>query len=369
MKILFLSAAKSIHTVKWVNAFAERGHEVYLISIKGHEPKEDSLHENISFYSLKYAGTLGYYLNAFELAKVVKKVRPDVINVHYASGYGTLARISHISPYILSIWGSDVYDFPYESRFKNYILKKNVKKAEMLASTSECMANQLRKVMGNEAMKIWATPFGVDLNLFNPDNYSKIDNNDFVIGTVKALESKYGIHELILVFDMLKKQLDLNSNFKKNLKLFIYGDGSQKRFLTEIIKEKQLSNCVFLKGRIPNFEVPKAISEFDIFVALSQLDSESFGVAAVEAMAMKKPVVASDVDGFKEVMENNATGFIVKRDSILEATHAIRKIAENETLRKTMGENGRKRVEKLYAWDKNVEYMLSIYKRSMKCKK
>ena len=219
MKILFLSAAKSIHTVKWVNAFAERGHEVYLISIKGHEPKENTLHSNIKFYQLRYGGTLGYYMNAHEFSKLVKKIKPDVINVHYASGYGTLARISNISHYILSIWGSDVYDFPYESRLKNYILKKNVKKAEMLASTSECMANQLRKVMGNEKLEIAITPFGVDLNLFDPSKYPKDDNDDFVVGTVKALESKYGIYELILAFDKLKKHLEEKDNWKKNLKL------------------------------------------------------------------------------------------------------------------------------------------------------
>ena len=363
MKILFLSAAKSIHTVKWVNAFAERGHEVYLISIKGHEPKENTLHSNIKFYQLRYGGTLGYYMNAHEFSKLVKKIKPDVINVHYASGYGTLARISNISHYILSIWGSDVYDFPYESRLKNYILKKNVKKAEMLASTSECMANQLRKVMGNEKLEIAITPFGVDLNLFDPSKYPKDDNDDFVVGTVKALESKYGIYELILAFDKLKKHLEEKDNWKKNLKLIIYGDGTQKVFLEKIIKEKKLEKNVLLKGRIPNSEVPKAISKFDLFVVLSQLDSESFGVAAVEAMAMEKPVIASDVDGFKEVIKDEITGVIVPRKGIDIAEETMYKFTIDSELRNRIGVNGRIHVEKKYSWMKNVDNMLEIYNK------
>lgn len=361
MKILFVSAANSTHTVRWVNALAERGHEVYLASNRDHEPKEDTLNSRVKLYLMKHSGGKGYYLNAGELRKIAKRINPDVINVHYASGYGTLARKARLPKYILSVWGSDVYDFPYESRLKNYILKKNVKSAKMLASTSECMANQLRKVMGNKEMKIWVTPFGVDLNLFNPDNYSKIDNNDFVIGTVKALESKYGIHELIIAFDMLKKQLDSNCNFKKNLKLFIYGDGSQKRFLDKIIEEKELLNCVFLKGKIPNSEVPKAISEFDIFVALSQ--SESFGVAAVEAMAMKKPVVVSDADGFREVIKNEVTGYIVSRAKIEYAEKAMHILALNQELCEKMGVNGRAHVEKNYSWEKNVDTMLELYNK------
>ena len=46
MKIMFVSAANSTHTVRWVNALAERGHEVYLVSNRGHEPKEDALNSS-----------------------------------------------------------------------------------------------------------------------------------------------------------------------------------------------------------------------------------------------------------------------------------------------------------------------------------
>ena len=112
MKIMFVSAANSTHTVRWVNALAERGHEVYLVSNRGHEPKEDALNSRVKLYLMKHSGGKGYYLNAGELRKIAKRINPDVINVHYASGYGTLARKARLPKYILSVWGSDVYDFP-----------------------------------------------------------------------------------------------------------------------------------------------------------------------------------------------------------------------------------------------------------------
>ena len=56
-----------------VNALVEKGHEVVLVSNKGHEPKEDALDNRIQFYCLKYSGNLGYFLNAKELSILVKK--------------------------------------------------------------------------------------------------------------------------------------------------------------------------------------------------------------------------------------------------------------------------------------------------------
>lgn len=71
---MFVSAANSTHTVRWVNALAERGHEVYLVSNRGHEPKEDALNSRVKLYLMKHSGGKGYYLNAGELRKIAKRI-------------------------------------------------------------------------------------------------------------------------------------------------------------------------------------------------------------------------------------------------------------------------------------------------------
>lgn len=362
MKILFLSAAKSIHTVKWVNAFAKRGHEVFLIYNKGHEPKEDALDKKVHLHQLRYGGGAGYYLNARELFKLEKEICPDVINVHYASGYGTLARQAHLSPYILSIWGSDVYDFPYSGKIKNLILKRNVRNAAYLASTSNCMARQLKKVMEDDNLEVAITPFGVDLDLFNPELFEPKEKEEFIIGNIKALEDKYGIKELVLAFGKLKKEIDEEKIFEKPLKLLIYGNGSQKENLESLIKEQRLEDSVKLMGRIPNDKVPEALNKFDIFCSLSR--EESFGVSAVEAMAMKKVVVASNADGLREVIENGVTGLLVQYTDIGLIKDRLKQLVLDEHLRKKMGTAGRMRVESLYDWRRNVEHMLELYEEA-----
>lgn len=356
MKILFLSAANSSHTVKWVNALAERGYEIHLVYNEGHNPDCDKINGKIKLHPLKHSGAKGYYLNAAELKKIEKSVQPDVINVHYASGYGTLARKSKIGPYLLSVWGSDVYEFPYKSFVNKIILKKNILNAQMLASTSHCMAQQLRKVLNLDDVEINITPFGIDLNHFECDEEYGEESEQIVLGTVKLLKPVYRIGDFVKAVAILKKQYGYDK-----LKAYIYGDGEQKKQLEELIEQHSLNDTVFLKGKIPNTQVPKALQKFDIFCAMSE--KESFGVAVVEAMAMKVPVVVSDAEGFKEVVADGETGFIFPKGDVEEMAEKLHKLIEDKKLRKSMGIAGRKRVEELYDWNKNVDIMEQLYKQ------
>lgn len=364
MKILFLSAAKSIHTVKWVNALSQRGHDIYLVYNSDHEPDENRINKEVKLVKLKYGGTKAYYLNAKELNHLARKIKPDVINAHYASGYGTLARLSKVAPVLMSVWGSDVYDFPNENIIKNKIFKRNIKCASKLASTSNCMADELRKVMGNEKLEIAITPFGVNLEVFNnKKNYKEKQEDVIRIGNIKALESKYGISELIKAVSVLLDRLKRNPNncaLADKIRVEIYGDGNQKEELEKLIKELSLDKIIILKGKIPNTEVPNVLSGLDIFCATS--NQESFGVAIVEAMAMNLPVVASDADGFKEVIKDKNTGFVVPKGNVKKIADALEVLVCNKELRIEFGNNGRRRVEALYDFEKNVDTMEKLYR-------
>lgn len=365
MKILFLSAANSIHTVKWVNSLADRGHEVHLVYNSGHEPKLDLIRESIHQHQLKYGGGIGYYLNAKELKKLSKNISPDVINVHYASGYGTLARkskVNRISPVLLSVWGSDVYDFPNKNAINKMILKKNVVDANKITSTSTCMAEELKRVLKMPELKIGITPFGVELEEFKKSVSTKDQNQEkILIGTIKILKPLYGISEFIkavkVLIDILEKEN--HQEISNQLQVEIYGDGPQKEELLQLVQDLALENVVFLKGKIPNKEVPKVLEKFDVFCATSF--KESFGVAVVEAMAMSVPVVVTDAEGFKEVVVDGEDGYIVSKGDEKAIASKLKELILDKEKRIHMGELGRKRVEKLYDWKKNVDVMEKLY--------
>lgn len=363
MKIIFLGEAGSIHTIRWVNSLSEKGIEVILVSLKGNFDNVEKISKKVKVIYLPFGTKLGYYLNVFALKKIISKEKPDLINAHYASGYGTLGRLSGFNKKLLNVWGSDVYDFPNESKLKKRIIEKNLKNYTAIASTSYCMAEETKKYLENKSKEIFITPFGVDTEKFKNLNIEKKEN-EITIGIVKTLTEKYGIEYLIKAIKELENILDIE-NYKK-IRLLIYGKGELKNKLEDLTKELQIEDKVIFKGYISNEDVPKALNEMDIFVVPSILDSESFGVAAVEAMACEVPVIVSDVDGLKEVVVNNETGFVIPKKSPKEIANKIKILIENNDIVKKFKKNARDRVLKLYDWNKNVENMIKIYEELLK---
>ena len=359
IKVFFISAANSIHTVKWVNALC-RDFEVHLIYCNNHTPGIHNINSKVILHKLPFNAPYGYYLNCSFLNHLFRQIKPDIVNVHFASGYGTLARISKIPVDLLSVWGSDVYAFPKKSKVKKKILEKNIEYANNIASTSNVMAKELKNVFPNLSKEIFITPFGVDINLFKP-NY-KI-HSTINIGNIKSLEPIYAIDKGILAIKTLTENLINQKEFElaKKIRFYVYGDGSEKENLKKIIKEENLEKIVYLKGRIPNIKVPQVLNNLDIFCITSQ--KESFGVSVVEAMACEKPVVATNVDGFNEVMIKQKTGYIEEVNDINSIAEKLEILIKNSKLRQSMGKNGRKTVIKYYDWNKNVETMTNIYKK------
>lgn len=361
-KVLFLSAASNIHTIRWVNALSDF-FEIHLVYCKGHDVGINKPAEGVVLHELKYSAPLGYYTNAKQLKTLFKQIEPEIVNVHYASGYGTLARCSKIKPVLLSVWGSDVYDFPNESKLKEKILQRNVKYANAIASTSYIMAEELKKHVQN-CPPIYITPFGVDIDKFKR---FKQNNNDeeICIGNVKTLKPIYGIEYEILAIKRLREFLkeEGKENLAEKIRMRIYGDGEEKDNLLKLIEDNKLEKYVKLMGNIPNYEVPKVLNELDIFCVTS--NKESFGVAVVEAMACGLPIVATDTDGFCEVMEDGVTGYVVERKNVEQIAMALKKLVLDEETRKNMGTKGRKRAEEKYNWIQNVDNMKEIYERIM----
>ncbi len=139
------------------------------------------------------------------LKQAIKAFQPDVVHAHYATSYGMLGASSGFHPLIISVWGSDIYEFPIKSFLHKSFLKRNLRKADYIWSTGEAMAKEASKYTSKN---IDITPFGIDLNAFKPMNVKSLFNDeDIVIGTIKSLESNYRIDLLIGAFEILNKNI------------------------------------------------------------------------------------------------------------------------------------------------------------------
>lgn len=356
MKVVMLAPANVIHTQRWVEGLRERGLDLVLAT--QHDPGAWRAPPGTRVVRLPHGGVLGYFRNASALRRLLIAERADLLNVHYASGYGTTAALAGFRPWMLSVWGSDVYDFPYESRLKGWWLRRNLRRADSIGSTSEVMARQVRALVpGLAAETVVVTPFGVDTHRFAPRRQPHEGTQEVVIGTVKKLEVKYGVDVLIRAFAQLCSRM---GSFV-SLRLELVGDGEQRAELERLAVELGVAERVRFVGAVAHAEVRRWLNRFDIYVAVSRPDSESFGVAVLEASACEVPVVVSDAGGLPEVVAEGETGIVVPREDVGALTDALEVLAANKPLRRQYGEAGRARVKARYEWRDSVDHMIECF--------
>lgn len=361
MRIALLAAGSSIHTVRWANGLSAAGHDVYVIS---QHRNIDPLDSAVKVHLFPFRGALGYFTMVPAVRKLLREIQPELVNAHYASGYATTARLVGCRPWVLSVWGSDIYDFPYKSPLHKGLVNKNLRAADQVASTSHCMAEQIRSFAPG-LKDIAITPFGVDLSLYagiqpeKPGNKAKL-----VIGTVKTMKPKYGIDTLIEAYALLVQRFQSKPDLKApGLELRLVGGGDQTAELQTLAERLGVADSVRFIGRVPHSQVPSELAMMDIYVALSR--SESFGVAILEAGAAGRPVVVSDAGGLPEVTVDSETGFVVPRDDPQAAAYALEKLALNASLRQRMGVMAQRHVAENYSWEACVRTMLAVYDKTI----
>ena len=355
-RVALLGPANSIHLQRWAAALAQRGHALCVIS--QHRCERELLPASAEVVWLPHGGSPGYFRNALPLRRALMQWRPELLNAHYASGYGTTMALCGFRPTLLSVWGSDVYDFPYQSRFKGRLLRWNLRRATAIASTSHAMAQQVRRLTP-ERGQIAVTPFGVDLARFAP-YASKRVRGRLTIGIVKSLAPKYGVDLLLRAFAGLMQDADVRA-LPDDCRLLIVGDGPQRAALEALARELGIEPRTEFAGAVAHADVPSWLNRLDIYAAPSRLDSESFGVAVIEASACALPVVVSDVGGLPEVVRDEETGLVVPRNDVPALQVALKRLMIDAALRDHLGRCGRAQMEREYEWGHCVDLMERCY--------
>lgn len=357
LNVAYLAAAHSIHTVRWVNEIVRRGHRVTLITLhreSGYNPIDSA----VNIEMLPFGPPIGYFANTWHLRRLLKKLRPQLLHTHYAGGYGTLSSLCDFHPTLLSVWGSDVFVVPYERRWKEKLVRYNLRTAEYIGATSYAIKEQTERfVIPKHAITV--TPFGIDCEMFRPLK-KPLNNDEFIVGTVKTLEPVYGIEYLIRAFAIFK----LNYKGVKPLRLLIAGDGPLRDRLMSLAKELGIRNETEFLGIVPHNDVPNILNRLSVYVCVS--NSEGFGVSVLEASACSVPVIASDVGGLGEVVRDGVTGFIVPPRDAEAIAERIEKLAEDLRLSEGLGTAGREFVKQYYEWKENVSRMEELYRKIVK---
>nr|NLI49055.1 glycosyltransferase family 4 protein [Propionibacterium sp.] len=349
MRLLLVGPANSIHLARWANALAER-HEVHLATL--HAPGDQVYDPRVRLHRLAGPSTRNYFLAAPALGLLARRIKPELCHAHYATGYGTLARLGLVgvrTPRVLSVWGSDVYEAPTLGRLWLRLVRDNLRWADVVASTSWAMARQVERLA--RVRRLAVVGFGIDVDLFRPTD--RPDSDVVTLGTVKALAPVYGIDTLLEAFALVRRATPTP------VRLLLFGGGPDRAALEALADRLGIADAVTFRGQIPHQAVPAALAELDVYVALSR--SESFGVAILEASACGLPVVVSDADGPAEVTVDGTTGLVVPRDDPAAAAAALLRLVTDPELRARMGLEGRAHVLAHYTWAESLATLESLY--------
>lgn len=178
-----------------------------------------------------------------------------------------------------------------------------------------------------------------------------LKSNEFIVGTLSALKPRKDILTLLDAAKIVVMKFP-------NIKFLIIGKGPQKEKLQKRVKVLKLENHVIFRDFIE--EVSEAYAIFDLLV-LSSL-TEGLPATLLEAMYLEIPIVATNVGGVPEIIENGISGILVPPQNPKILAEAIIKIYKNPNLAKSMAQKAKEKFEKCFTLDKMGKEYENIYK-------
>ena len=305
-----------------------------------------------------YCVIIKHHLDFFVILKIyslIKRIKPDIAHTHliHADIYGTLAcRIAGVPRIVSSKHNHDPFRAHPIFRLTSSIVSRY---HDRIVAISESLKEFLYKVEGIDKEKITVIKYGL-----NPEQLAsvstksnkrltlrtefKIPHDYIIIGNVARLISQKGYPYLIDAFHDLVKE-----RFK--IVLVIVGEGLLREELQNQVRYLGLEDKVFFTGY--RTDAIQLMSEFDMFVFPSIW--EGFGLVLLEAMALSKPIIASNVSAIPEIVVDGETGFLVTPKDVSGLKNAMKKLIVSPDRRKLMGEKGRKRLKSEFSVEKMVK--------------
>ena len=316
-------------------------------------------------------------LSYFQIKKLLRQLQPDIVHTHSAkagilgrfAGYSLKGKWAENLPAVVhTIHGLAFHQYQSQWLNKFYIAieKSAAKRTDFFVSVANAMTTQaITAGIGRPEQYVTA--------------YSAIEEDDFLepISQERKREfrRKYGIDEdaIVLVtiarLFMLKgheyiieSAKHLSKRFENCIWLFV-GDGNLAERFKREVRQLGLAERIKFTGLLPPSQIPLAIQSSDILVHCSL--REGLARTLPQAMLCGRPAVSFDVDGAREVVNEN-TGRLIEPKNIEQLTKACAELIEDEGLRKKLGENGRESVKEKFAPETMVDTIEAVYRKLLK---
>jgi len=378
---LILGGAQE-NTLITCKLLAERGHDVTLITGPAIGPEGELFNQTknqkydvIVVPKLIRAicplyDTLSYH----QIKKYLKHLQPDIVHTHSAKA-GILGRFAAYS--LKGKWEEDLPAIvhtihglafhPYQSRWLNkfYIAieKSAAKRTDSFISVADAMTEQATAAgIGDPEQFITAYSAIEECDFLEPISQERreefrskyeIPKNAIVMVTIARLFMFKG-HEYII-----ESAKQLSKQFDNAFWLFV-GDGNLAERFKEQVRQLGLAEKIKFTGLLPPSQIPLAIASSDILVHCSL--REGLARTLPQAMLCGRPAVSFDVDGAREVVNEN-TGRLIEPKNVEQLTGACAELIEDKELREKLGRAGRESVKEKFAPKTMVDTIESVYRK------
>jgi len=295
-------------------ALTERGHEVHFITYQ--QPvRLDLISHHIHFHEVVVPDYPLFHFQPYELAlssKLVNVVREygiDLLHVHYAiphayAGYMAKKMLLEVGinlPMVTTLHGTDITLVGSHPFYKPAVTF-SINKSDMVTSVSQSLKEDTLRLF-NIQQEIEVVPNFIDVQAHNNpytecQRHLMAEDHERIITHISNLRPVKRVRDVIEVFDRIQK--------KVASRLLIVGEGPEKIACEQIAKERGLDEKIAFLGN--SNEINKILCFSDLFILPSE--KESFGLAALEAMACGVPVISSNTGGLVEVNRQGVSGYL-----------------------------------------------------------
>jgi N-acetyl-alpha-D-glucosaminyl L-malate synthase BshA len=318
-------------------ALADNGHQVHFITYR-QPARLDFFSENLFYHEVTVSNYPLFDYPPYELAlasklvDVVRFEKLDLLHVHYAIPHASAAFMAkqilatfgiHI-PVVTTLHGTDITLVGKDPTYKP-VVTFSINQSDGVTAVSENLKEDTYKHF--EVKKdIKVIPNFIDLERFNlkaKDHFKLAiaPNNERVIVHTSNFRKVKRTQDVVHIFEKIQKVI--------SSKLLMVGDGPERVYCEQLCRDLEICDNVRFLGK--QDAVEEILSVADLFIMPSE--SESFGLAALEAMACKVPVITSDAGGLPELNINGITGFMDKVGDIeAMAAHAILILEDDKKL-------------------------------------
>jgi len=283
------------------------------------------------------------------LAKYFKANQPDIVHAHlFASEtWGRLGAIIAKVPKIVITEHNMNIDFSFSMHLIKTVLSWFTDK---IIAVSEAVKNYSIKKEKINPKKITVIYNGIDLNKYQYRGLRQITKNKIKAVLLARMEKQKGQEYLLKAIPHIIKMIP-------GFELYLYGKGSLEKDYKNLADKLKISNQVKFCGITKN--AAQVLNQMDLFILPSLW--EGLGVVLLEAQAIGLPIIATDIPGPQEVIENEKTGILIPPKDSLAIADAVLRLANDPQMQENIIAKARKNVEENFSLSKMVADYTKLY--------